>query len=68
MAVELFWSDLGDVLTEIDGMADEAAAEMLIEFLEGYRDAWPTIAGRRALFARARLVLAERTGNDERAN
>lgn len=63
------------MLTEIDGMADEAAAETLIEFLEGYRDAWPTIratvresAGRRTLFARARLVLAERTGNDERAN
>jgi hypothetical protein len=55
------------VLAEIDGAEDEIAAARLVDFLELHRETWTAIvasmrvsSGRRALFERACLVLAER--------
>ena len=65
-----FWTELDDVLTTIDGMADEIAAETLIEFLELHRQSWGVVQSmcasstRRGLIERACLVLAERRVDD----
>jgi hypothetical protein len=45
--VESVWDEVPDALTAVDALADATAAEILIEFLEGYREAWPTIPDRR---------------------
>jgi hypothetical protein len=70
--VQAFWSSLSVVLAEIDGMADEAAAETLIDYLERYREGWTAIAasmhasaGRRALVERGVQILAQRDMVDD---
>jgi hypothetical protein len=68
-----FWSELPDVLAQAEQLDDAAAASVLVEFLEAYRHAWTAIAasihasaGRRALFERGVLILAERDMVDDR--
>jgi G:T/U-mismatch repair DNA glycosylase len=62
-----FWSELPHVPFEAEQLDDEASAAMLINFLEDHRQTWEAIvvamratSGKRALFERACLVLAER--------
>ena len=61
-----FWEKLPHVLAEIDGAEDEAAAARLVDFLEVHKESWQAIvaamrasSGKRALFEKACLLLAE---------
>jgi hypothetical protein len=38
-----FWTGLSVVLKEIDRLADEPAAETLIDYLERYREEWDAV-------------------------
>jgi hypothetical protein len=66
-----FWSELPHVLFEAEQLDDESSAAMLVNFLEGHRHTWEAIvvamrasSGKRALFERACLLLAERRADE----
>jgi hypothetical protein len=67
-----FWKELPDVLAQCAQLDDEAAAATLIDFLEPYRHAWPSVAAsmgasapRRALAVLAVRILAAKDSVDD---